>query len=285
MGELFGIVADRQLQWSVHFREDGHPRGYREEGWGVAALQGPAALTIKEAASRPDPATAAMLREGRALRGEAAIAYIRRWTHSASLANSHPFVRELGGREWAFAHNGNVADLMHAPGWEPARFRPVGSTDSEFAFCALLDRLAAARAGGAEAVPGPSSDGARALAELLGPLSQSIARHGMFNYLLATERCLVVFSSGEYGLYVLEMASVPTPMVLADEDWEMEIRGEGSLGPCIIAASNPMTDGPWQRMEGGEIIVAVDGRLAARRPPVAVVLRGRRPRRGQGAAP
>jgi glutamine amidotransferase len=266
MGELFGMSADRPLRWSVRFRERGGPRAYREEGWGVGVLQGPAALVVKDAAPRPDAATAQMLRAGGPLRGETALAYIRRWTHSASLANAHPFVREMQGSEWAFAHNGNVSELMRDPAWVPQRYRPVGTTDSEYAFCALLDRLALAAATSPLARPARDAAGALALSAVLGPLSGSVARYGMFNYLLATERCLVAFSSGEYGLYLLERPSAPDPLELHDEDWEMELR-DGGGGPLVVAATNPMTDGPWERLGPGEIAVAIDGRVAVRRRP------------------
>jgi predicted glutamine amidotransferase len=56
-------------------------------------------------------------------------------------------VRELWGRYWVFAHNGDLK------GFHPrlhGAFRPVGDTDSERAFCWLMQELAKAHAG----VPG-----------------------------------------------------------------------------------------------------------------------------------
>src|SRR5574343_1255833 len=57
------------------------------------------------------------------------IAHIRKATQGrVALENCHPFVRELWGRYWVFAHNGNLKDF------EPklhASFKPVGDTDSE----------------------------------------------------------------------------------------------------------------------------------------------------------
>ena len=59
----------------------------------------------------------------------------------------HPFVRELWGRYWVFAHNGDLKDFhprLHGA------FRPVGDTDSERAFCWLMQELAKAHAARAE---------------------------------------------------------------------------------------------------------------------------------------
>lgn len=67
------------------------------------------------------------------------IAHIRKATQGKiTLENSHPFIRELWGRHWIFAHNGDLHDF------DPplsGRFTPVGNTDSERAFCYLLDQL------------------------------------------------------------------------------------------------------------------------------------------------
>lgn len=67
---------------------------------------------------------------------------IREATQGAHiLRNGQPFVRELGGAMHVFALNG---DLDHRCLREqlPLGFhRPVGDSDSEYAFCALLDRL------------------------------------------------------------------------------------------------------------------------------------------------
>lgn len=65
--------------------------------------------------------------------------YIRKATQGATgLENTHPFMRELWGRYWIFAHNGNLIDYQ--PEFDGS-FLPVGQTDSERAFCHLLQRL------------------------------------------------------------------------------------------------------------------------------------------------
>src|SRR5207237_10901757 len=67
------------------------------------------------------------------------IAHIRKATFGAvALENCHPFQRELWGRYWIFAHNGDLPDFYP----ESAGFySPVGQTDSERAFCLILNTL------------------------------------------------------------------------------------------------------------------------------------------------
>lgn len=55
--------------------------------------------------------------------------------------NTQPFARELGGRMHVFVHNGHVPDIRGLSEYRSDSFRPIGDTDSEIAFCALLERV------------------------------------------------------------------------------------------------------------------------------------------------
>jgi predicted glutamine amidotransferase len=100
-----------------------------------------------------------------------------------ALENTHPFVRELWGRYWVLAHNGDLKGF--APRLHGA-FRPVGDTDSERAFCWLMQELAKAHAG----VPSVA-ELSRTLRELL----PQPAAHGNFNLLLSNGQALWAHAS------------------------------------------------------------------------------------------
>jgi hypothetical protein len=57
------------------------------------------------------------------------------------LGNTQPFLRELGGRVHVFAHNGNLPEIEQRMEGRWQRFQPIGQTDSEIAFCILLQSL------------------------------------------------------------------------------------------------------------------------------------------------
>ena len=40
-----------------------------------------------------------------------------------------------------FAHNGDLPGIFESNAFQPERFNPIGETDSERAFCSLLDRM------------------------------------------------------------------------------------------------------------------------------------------------
>lgn len=144
MCELFGVSSSVPVQvtYSLHaFAEHGgliHPN---KSGWGIAYHEGNDALLIKE----PEPASDSpwvRFIESQPLTSTSIMAHVRYATAGTpSLANTHPFVRELGGRMHCFAHNGELEDIWNRMSLQSDAFRPVGQTDSEHAFCFLLERL------------------------------------------------------------------------------------------------------------------------------------------------
>ena len=52
------------------------------------------------------------------------------------------FIGELGGQMHLFAHNGGLDGIWAQLSLPADGYAPVGDTDSEYAFCVLLARLA-----------------------------------------------------------------------------------------------------------------------------------------------
>ncbi len=118
------------------------------------------------------------------IRSDNVIAHIRKATQGrVALENTHPFVRELWGRYWVFAHNGDLKAFQ--PRLHGA-FRPVGDTDSERACCWLMQELAKAHA----SVPGIDE-----LSCTLRELLPELARFGTFNMLLSNGQALWAHAS------------------------------------------------------------------------------------------
>jgi glutamine amidotransferase len=176
------------------------------------------------------------------------VAHIRKATQGrVALENTHPFVRELWGRYWVFAHNGDLKDF--APRLHGA-FRPVGDTDSERAFCWLMQELDKAHA------DLPSIDELSCtLAELL-PLP---ARHGTFNLLLSNGQAL--WAHGSTKLHSLERRHPFGAATLADEDLTVDFAALTQPGDRVaIVATEPLTAGePWSAFAPGELRVFSGG--------------------------
>ncbi len=111
------------------------------DGWGLGYYPAgePSAAILKE----PAPPQASM-RSQLALAWEQVesslfVLHIRAATWGAlSDANTQPFSRTWGRRDWLMAHAGS---LDRKPTEVAGPFEPVGSTDTEAIFCSLLNRF------------------------------------------------------------------------------------------------------------------------------------------------
>ena len=183
------------------------------------------------------------------IKSDNVIAHIRKATQGRiALENTHPFVRELWGRSWVFAHNGDLKDFK--PRLHGA-FRPVGSTDSEWAFCWLMQELAKAHA------DVPSID---ELTRTLRELVPMAARHGTFNMLLSNGQALWTHASTH--LYSLLREHPFGAATLADEDLTVDFTAHTTASDCIsVVATEPLTSGEaWSPFEPGAMRVFRHGR-------------------------
>jgi len=182
------------------------------------------------------------------IKSKQVIAHIRKATQGrVALENCHPFVRELWGHYWVFAHNGNLVDFnprLHAA------FRPVGDTDSERAFCWLMQELAKSHA----AMPSVE-ELTRTLAELM----PQVARHGTFNCLLSQGDALWAHCSTH--LHHLVRQHPFGTARLQDQDVEIDFAQVAQDGDRIaIVATQPLTlNEPWVAMTPGQLVAFVDG--------------------------
>jgi predicted glutamine amidotransferase len=181
------------------------------------------------------------------------VAHVRKATVGAvTLENCHPFTRELWGRYWVFAHNGDLKEFnppLHGS------FKPVGNTDSELAFCWLLQELNKSHA----AVPTVEE-----LTSTLAELVPRIARHGTFNFLMSNGQALWAHASTKL-CYVLRQHPFPE-VQLKDDDVTVDLSHlNGPEDMQVIVVTEPLTTNEaWVAMEAGELQAFVDGRPLAR---------------------
>jgi predicted glutamine amidotransferase len=221
------------------------------DGWGIAFYEATGARSFLDDGPASASGLAAFVREY-PIRSHNVISHIRKATQGAvGLSNTHPFSREWLGRHWFFAHNGDLQNF-HPP--LDGSYLPAGSTDSEKAFCYLMQCLRQAFAGWQRA------PGWEAMAPVLAACNEAIARHGNFNYLLTNGEALFVHCSSQ--LAVLQRAYPFSHARLVDCDLSMDL---GALnGPddrMVIVATEPLTvDEQWQALQTGDTRVYVGGR-------------------------
>ena len=219
-----------------------------KDGFGIAFFEGPGVRCFVDHHSASHSPVAEMVKRY-PIRSRHIVAHIRKATQGrVALENTHPFVRELWGRYWVFAHNGDLK------GFEPklhAAFRPVGDTDSERAFCWLLQELAKNHA----ALPS-----VEALTVTLRELLPQVARHGSFNVLLSQGDALWAHASTKLHWLVREPPF--TRATLQDEDLTVDFAQFAAEGDRVaVVVTEPLTaDETWQTFAPGELKVFRDGR-------------------------
>jgi predicted glutamine amidotransferase len=239
------------------FAQRGGNTDHHGDGWGVAFFegQGDGAQSGKGLRHFVDHTSAATSPVAELIRrypikSKNVIAHIRKATQGVvALENCHPFVRELWGRYWVFAHNGDLKDF--APRLHGS-FRPVGSTDSELAFAYIMQELAKSHAGVPSVVE---------LTITLREIAARFAPHGTFNFLLSNGQALWAHAST--NLYYVTRQHPFAHAALVDEDVNINFAEHAGLNDRVsVVVTAPLTSNEaWVRMLPGELKVFVDGQV------------------------
>ena len=268
MCELFAMSA--RFPTTIHLSLDelarhGGDTGPHKDGWGLAFVQDGDALVVRE----PEPASESRwvsFLQRHDLRSSTVLAHIRRATHGARmLRNTQPFTRELGGRAHLFAHNGMLPGIEDDFRFPTRRFRRIGDTDSEHAFCALMDRMAPLWELGL-----PTLDDRIAM---LAPFAAALASVGPANFVYSDGDA--VFAHGHRRRHDDGEIRAPGLHVLcrrctAGED-HVELAGV-AIDPSAeqevaLLASVPLSREPWEPLAEGEIVALREGRVVRRVRP------------------
>lgn len=254
MCELLGMSANTPTDLCFSFTgltRRGGETGPHSDGWGVAFYEGKGIRTFHESCASASSEIAHVV-QSHPIKSETAICHIRQANvGNVCLANTHPFSRELWGRHWVFAHNGQINQFSGRSGI----YEAIGDTDSEAIFCDLMNAIRQQLTRDASA---------RDVAQQLIPLAQEYARQGVFNCLLSNGDWLFTFCS-------TKMASITRrapfgPAQLEDVDMKVDFKAETTPNDVVsIVATAPLTTdeswdiyqpGEWKLWQQGEVIAS-----------------------------
>lgn len=223
-----------------------------KDGWGIAFFEGAGVRHFVDYESAIASPVAELIKRY-PIKSKNVIAHIRKATQGhIALENCHPFIRELWGRYWVFAHNGDLKEF--APPLDGA-FRPVGNTDSEWAFCYLLQQLRRRF--------GDTPPSQPALAAALRELTTEIAAYGTFNMMLSNGSAL--FTHCSTRLYYIVRQYPFSEARLSDEDMRVDFSQVTTPNDRVaIIVTEPLTANEnWTAFQPGEMKVFVDGQPIA----------------------
>jgi len=251
MCELLGMSAnvptDIRFSFSGLMRRGG-VTGPHGDGWGIAFYEGNGCRTFHDSQPSAKSEIADMVRRY-PIKSLVVVCHIRRATNGrVCLENTHPFTRELWGRTWAFAHNGKLKGIKR---WQLKFYKPIGTTDSEYAFCWLLDQL---RERFVRPPRRPQSL-RRALKELIGRVNDL----GCFNVLLSDSRYLYAHCSN--NLAWLTRKAPFGKASLIDAELTVDFSKETTPRDVVtVIATRPLTrDESWTVMDAASLTVFQNG--------------------------
>ena len=244
-------------------RRGGHD-GPHKDGWGVAYFEGSDVFLLRESSPAAESGLVKFM-ETNGPPSDLVLSHIRLATQGEPvLHNTQPFQRELGGRAHVFAHNGDLLGIRDECHLESRRFTPIGDTDSELAFCCLLERLAQLWDQAEDALPSVESR-----LKVVADFAAWLRPLGPFNFIYSDGDTLFVHSHRRKqddgsirppGLYLLVRSSNEQAVDLTDSGVLLAPIAQ----ELVLIASVPLTDEPWEPISEGEVVALKMGVIWAR---------------------
>lgn len=219
-----------------------------QDGWGIAFFEGAGVRHLVDYAAAIHSPLAELIK-AHPIKSKNVISHIRKATQGRiALENCHPFVRECWGTNWVFAHNGDLKGYMPELN---GTYLPVGNTDSERAFCFILQELRTRF--------GKQAPEFNELCSALQQLCQEIAQFGTFNMMLSNGSALFVHCSTKLHYIVRQFPF--TTAHLSDQDMIVDFAAVTTPQDRVaVIATEPLTNNEtWEAITPGEFKVFVDG--------------------------
>jgi glutamine amidotransferase len=271
MCELMALSFARPISADFSIREFALRSRENADGWGLAWYPDQSLALVKEPIEWRKSQYTNFLESYPDLQASIYLAHVRHKTRGdkPTHADTHPFAREWGGRDYGFAHNGT----LEGPYWELplGRYHPVGRTDSEHLFCHLLEAVAQR----ADQLASPESW--RWLHGRLAALNAG----SKINCLLSDGRRLLCYhdAAGYKGL-TFRKVYIQSHETRRFEDPTLHVKLEGaSFNHGFVVATCPLSSTGWQRFQPGELLVLEEGvvRFSSHRDSAAPVFAPVRP--------
>jgi transglutaminase-like putative cysteine protease/predicted glutamine amidotransferase len=264
VSELLALSFDADASPSIRFRDVGETvrqgAGVAPQpgvfGWGIGWYPDSerGASVVKDPTSAGESRVSGVLSDWRRFRSTLYVCHLRGHQRRRAQQDAQPFVRSYGGRQWIFAHDGDL-DPRYAE-WlsledDPA-FEPLGRTDSEHAFCWLLSRLRDQRA--------------RSLADLdpglLRHWLDELNRLGRVNAVVSDGDLLAVYRDAQArgGLsWTRRIPPHPTTHLESDAVVVELDSPEDPNRTALVFSSVPLTQDRWLPMSPGQLVLARRG--------------------------
>lgn len=244
MCELLAMSANVPTDICFSFSglmQRGGNTGPHKDGWGVTFYEGKGCRSFKD----PQPSAHSPIAElvtKYPMKSEAVVCHIRQANSGGvCLENTHPFIRQMWGKNWTYAHNGQLKGFAETL---PIKLHlPIGTTDSEHAFCWILDQL--------HYKFGAHQPSAEVLFRFIATLTWKIDELGVANFIITDGEYLFAYCSN--NLHWLTRRAPFGKASLIDAEVAVDFHEETTDKDIVtVIATKPLTDDEkWNKMDAG----------------------------------
>ncbi|MCW8886153.1 MAG: class II glutamine amidotransferase [Motiliproteus sp.] len=252
MCELLGMIANVPTDICFSFSglmQRGGRTGPHKDGWGIAFYEGNGLSSFHDPSPSANSRIAQLVKEY-PIKSHVVISHIRQANvGDICLENTHPFSRELWGQMWTFAHNGQLdKGVFDLP---LSHYYPVGTTDSEYAFCWLLGEIRTA-------FPQAPED-MQKLYDFIQQCCDQLRALGVYNMLLTDSCSLYAYCSTKLS-WITRKAPFGEAS-LTDTEMVVDFCKETTPQDVVtVIATVPLTDNEnWISLAEGEMVVFKQG--------------------------
>lgn len=244
MCELLGMSANVPTDICFSFAgllERGGRTGPHRDGWGITFYEGKGCRSFKDPLPSCESQIANLVRSY-PIKSCSVISHIRQANRgSICLENTHPFTREMWRRQWTFVHNGQLSGYRQALKTE--HHLPVGNTDSEMAFCWLMEQIKARYPKRPKNLKGAF--------RYIVKLCDQLRDLGVFNMLLSDGEYVLAYCSN--NLHWITRRAPFGKASLIDSDWVIDFQEETTPNDVVtVIATRPLTENEtWHKMQPG----------------------------------
>lgn len=261
MCELLGLCFNKKVNTRISFNEFKLHSERNPDGWGLAFYPDTSVRIFKEPIIAKRSQLVEFIREYEEIRSKIFISHIRLTSGTeVSYRNTHPFCRELGGKQYVFAHNGTLDWYKKKKGIELGDYKPVGQTDSEWVFCWIMDQMKNRFGIEMNSTDKWTNEDFNWLHEKF----QEINGFGYFNCLMSDgERLFSYFDEKGYKSLTYLIRKHPFGSIrLLNDDFRIDLRDEKKKDEQgVIIATLPLTDENWVSFKPGQMIVVENGKI------------------------
>ncbi len=263
MPNLFAMSFEGELAPSFSLKCLANPASL-PDGWGIGTYPRgePSASVLKEPAPAPGSVRGQLVRAWDHLEASLFVLHVRRATWGKnSDANTQPFARAHGGRDWLFAHAGSLRNRI--PLSTPIVHETVGATDTELVFCELLNRL--------------HRLGKKSLGEIdVGTVHEWLTElndHGSLSLVLTDGHDLLAYADreGNGELHLAELFPPYTDVILGDDDLDVDLTRRAHVArKGVVVASSPLwsrgqTFASFRKLAPGSLVRVRQGQIREER--------------------